>query len=125
HPEPQKLLHLAVLESAKAPLDVPTSDHVFTLIGLATGQQNAELVRQGLRSPDQKLRGTALEYLESLLPEGVRVAIVTALEHNTVERAEHSRPEVARPETELCDELRRSLRGHEIPRRLEEDLDDT
>ena len=36
-----------------------------------------ELVRQGLRSHDPKLRGTALEYLESLLPEGGRAQLLS------------------------------------------------
>ena len=49
------------------------------MLALATTQNGVELVRQGLRSHDPKLRGTALEYLESLLPEGGRAQLLREL----------------------------------------------
>jgi hypothetical protein len=67
-----------------------------------------------LRAGDRKLRGTALEYLESLLPEAVRGPLVSAL---AAERFE-PRAEELRSETQLLDELKRSFRAELTPQAL-------
>jgi hypothetical protein len=98
---------LVVNEVAKGPLDRASIDHVFALLALALNRATLELARQGVLSDDRKLRGTALEYLESLLPETVRTPLVAAL-------AEHAGPrDVAekQPNTALLEELRRSFRA--------------
>jgi hypothetical protein len=86
-------------------LSQDASDHVFALLSLCTTRGAMELVRQGLKTDDRKLRGTALEYLESLLPEAVRSPLVQALAQRPEPRAVEQRSE-----TELLEELRRSLR---------------
>lgn len=47
-------------------------DHVFTLLGLILDREPLEMALRALRSGDEGLRGTALEYLENVLPAAVR-----------------------------------------------------
>lgn len=47
-------------------------EHVFTLLGLVLPPEPIRLAYLGLFSNDRNLRGTALEYLESVLPPAVR-----------------------------------------------------
>src|SRR6478609_2803464 len=98
---------LVVNEVAQGPLDRASIDHVFALLALALSRGTLELARQGVLSADRKLRGTALEYLESLLPESVRTPLVAAL-------VEHAGPRDAaekQPNADLLEELRRSFRA--------------
>lgn len=46
--------------------------HVFTLLALILPAEPLRVAFRGLHSDDQRLRGTALEYLESVLPREVR-----------------------------------------------------
>lgn len=50
-------------------------DHVFSILSLALPKEPLEIALQALRSGDETLRGTALEYLENVLPEPVRVRL--------------------------------------------------
>jgi hypothetical protein len=84
---------------------VPASDrveHALRLLGLLFERDAFALARVALGGNDDKLRGTGLEYLENVLPEAVRSALLVAL------ATEHS-PTPRRPERELLDELRRTL----------------
>ena len=47
-------------------------EHVFTLLSLTLDRDALMLSRQAVQSSDRNLRGTALEYLENVLPENVR-----------------------------------------------------
>ena len=105
-PEAKEVFTLALAEVERGPLSQEAIDHVFALLSLCTTRGSLELVRQGLKTDDRKLRGTALEYLESLLPEAVRAPLVQAL----AQRPE-PREGGARSETQLLDELKRSIRG--------------
>jgi hypothetical protein len=117
-PESKEVFTFALLEVERGPLTQEASDHVFALLSLCTARGSVELVRQGLRAGDSKLRGTALEYLESLLPEAVRTPLVSAL----AQRPEPRAPE-ARSETQLLDELKRSFRAELSPPSLPSDPD--
>jgi hypothetical protein len=79
HPDPEHVVDLVLRELGTNPLSLDSSDHVFNLLVIGTGRDSLELVRQGVRSHDQKLRGTALEYLDSLLPESLRRPMLGAL----------------------------------------------
>jgi hypothetical protein len=106
-PEPARVHALVLNEVARGPLDRAAIDHVFALLALTLHRGSLELARQGVLSEDRKLRGTALEYLESLLPEAVRSPLVSAL-------AEHAGPrEMAEKQlnVDLVGELRRSFRA--------------
>ena len=50
-------------------------DHVFTLLSLVLEPEPLQVALAALRGQDQALRGTALEYLENVLPDGVRRAL--------------------------------------------------
>ena len=47
-------------------------EHVFTLLSLVLDRDALMLSRRAVLSSDRNLRGTALEYLENVLPENVR-----------------------------------------------------
>lgn len=46
-------------------------EHVFTLLGLVHDQGALELALAAICSDDVNLRGTALEYLENVIPEEI------------------------------------------------------
>lgn len=48
-------------------------EHVFTLLGLVLDPDALELALHAIAGTDRTLRGTALEYLENVLPEDVRI----------------------------------------------------
>jgi AAA family ATP:ADP antiporter len=55
-------------------------EHVFTLLSLILPKQPLIVAFRGLHTSDELLRGTALEYLEAVLPEAVRVSLWPFLE---------------------------------------------
>ena len=55
-------------------------EHVFTLLALILPREPLRLAYHGLHTEDRHLRGTALEYLESVLPERVREKLWRFLE---------------------------------------------
>jgi hypothetical protein len=81
-----------------------TLDYVFTLLGLAVDDEALELARVSLSSTDAKLRGTALEYLEHVLPEPIRSKIWPQLQAGRSPGAA-----ARRPASEIADELKRSF----------------
>jgi hypothetical protein len=54
--------------------------HVFTLLSLVLHREPLQVAFRGLHVDDPLLRGTALEYLESVLPEKIRVGLWPFLE---------------------------------------------
>lgn len=50
-------------------------EHVFTLLALVVPREPVQIAYRAVRSQDRALRGTALEYLENVLPEDVRSAL--------------------------------------------------
>jgi hypothetical protein len=117
-PDAKEVFTLALKEVERGPLSREESDHVFALLALCITRGSLELVRQGLKTDDGKLRGTALEYLESLLPEAVRGPLVQAL-------AQRPEPRVGEPrsETQLLDELKRSIHADFSPQALAREPD--
>ncbi|RPH66831.1 MAG: hypothetical protein EHM78_22755, partial [Myxococcaceae bacterium] len=55
-------------------------EHVFTLLSLILPKQPLIVAFRGLHTRDELLRGTALEYLEAVLPEPVRASLWPFLE---------------------------------------------
>jgi ATP:ADP antiporter, AAA family len=117
-PDAKEVFTLVLKEVERGPLSLEASDHVFALLALCITRGSLELVRQGLKTDDRKLRGTALEYLESLLPEPVRGPLVHAL----AQRPEPRGGEL-RSETQLLDELKRSIRVDLSPQTLAREPD--
>lgn len=50
-------------------------EHVFTVLSLVLPRQPLRVAFRGLHTDDRMLRGTALEYLETALPENIRRAL--------------------------------------------------
>jgi hypothetical protein len=78
--------------------------HVFTLLSLILEREPLRIAFRGLHARDEMLRGTALEYLENVLPPSVRAGLWPFLE----DRRPSSRP--SRPREAVLDDL---LRSHE------------
>lgn len=77
-------------------------DHVLRLLGLSFDREAFRLARLALDSDDTTLRGTALEYLDNVLPSSIKTALFEDLARGPARRSE-------RLEHELLDELRRTL----------------
>lgn len=54
--------------------------HIYALLSLILPQEPLEIARRGLRTQNPQLRGTALEYFESTLPEDILKALWPRLE---------------------------------------------
>ncbi|HMM74839.1 MAG TPA: Npt1/Npt2 family nucleotide transporter [Gammaproteobacteria bacterium] len=80
--------------------------HVFTLLGLVLDRQALRLALRAVASRDRTLRGTALEYLENVLPENLRHGLWPWL-GEAVERATRSN----RPSKALVEDLRRGVKA--------------
>jgi len=76
--------------------------HVFTLLSLVLPREPLQIAFRSLQTEDQKLRGTALEYLEGVLPPPIRRRLWPFLE----DRRPSARPE--RPRQEILAELLKS-----------------
>ncbi|HET9156730.1 MAG TPA: hypothetical protein VFN91_08695, partial [Myxococcaceae bacterium] len=77
-------------------------EHVFTLLSLTLPKQPLVVAFRGLHTGDEGLRGTALEYLEVVLPESVRVSLWPFLEEGRGPRPP------ARPRAEILTALMES-----------------
>lgn len=73
--------------------------HVFTLLSLVLPREPLQIAYRGLHTDDQYLRGTALEYLEGVLPPMIRQRLWPYLE-------DRGRPKgPSRPQAEILAEL--------------------
>jgi ATP:ADP antiporter, AAA family len=82
-------------------------DHAFTLLGLVLEPEPLRTALRALQTQDLHLRGTALEYLENVVPEDVRLQLWPRIGSDAT-------PAMARPRAEVEAELRQSMTG--IPR---------
>jgi ATP:ADP antiporter, AAA family len=82
-------------------------EHVFTLLSLVHEREPLDLAFNALGSEDDRLRGTALEYLENILSPEIREPLWRYL--GDLREYERS----ARSRSELLDELRRARRPQE------------
>ena len=119
-PDKSQIEALVLSELARGPLAAESLNHVFALLTLTMHRGSLELARQGLLSQDRKLRGTALEYLESLLPETVRAPFLSALAELNGPREQGP---AALPNADLLEELRRSFQADITPPALATDPD--
>ena len=86
--------------------------HVFTLLSLVLPSEPLQIAYRGLHADDDNLRGTALEYLESVLPAAVRGPLWPFLEDR------RTSPRTIRPRDQILADLVRS--NHSIMLNLEE-----
>lgn len=69
--------------------------HVFSVLSLALPREPLQIAFRALHTGDEHLRGTALEYLESVLPPVIREPLWPFLEdHRPVGRTPRSREEI-------------------------------
>jgi ATP:ADP antiporter, AAA family len=90
------------LESREGPPDPERVEHVLRLLGLVFDREAFRLARSALGHADAKLHGTALEYLDNVLPATIKTALFALLPSQPSLRSQ-------RVEHELIDELRRTL----------------
>lgn len=83
-------------------------EHVFRLLSLALPGEPLRVAYRGLHTDDEVLRGTALEYFESVLPAAVRESLWPFLEQDPV------RPRQSRPREEVLEALMRSHSSIEL-----------
>jgi len=57
-------------------------EHIFRLLGLVYSSESLQLAHKALRSDDEHLRSTSLEYLEQILPLGVWQRILPVVEES-------------------------------------------
>jgi hypothetical protein len=81
-------------------------EHVFTLLGLVLDRDALTLALRAVGSRDRALGGTALEYLENVLPEEVRRGLWPFLGQPL-----DGSPRPRRESGALVDELRRGVPG--------------
>jgi ATP:ADP antiporter, AAA family len=85
--------------------------HVFTLLSLVLPREPLQIAFRSLHTENEHLQGTALEYLESVLPHAIRQRLWPFIERRSVKPP-------ARPRDEVMAELLRS--NHSIVLNLEE-----
>lgn len=97
--------------SSQSPLDAVVRDrageslaHVFTLLSLVLPREPLQIAFRGLQTDDPHLRGTALEYLDSVLPAPIRQRLWPFLEVRPSRRS-------VRPADETIAALLRSNRS--------------
>lgn len=88
-------------------------EHVFTLLSLVLPRDPLRIAFRGLYAGDPMLRGTALEYLESVLPPPIRDVLWPYLDTDGVTRAKAARS-VPRERHEVLQDLLRSNQSIEI-----------
>jgi ATP:ADP antiporter, AAA family len=76
-------------------------EHALRLLGLVFDREAFRLARGALDSVDPKLRGTALEYLDNVLPSAIKSTLFPLIPDQRAPKSE-------RVTQELIDELRRS-----------------
>jgi ATP/ADP translocase len=70
-------------------------EHLFTLLSLILPRRTLRLAFHALHTDDPQLRGTALEYLETVLPEPVRVRLWALLETGDIQPRAPGTPDQA------------------------------
>jgi hypothetical protein len=90
------------LDGSDGPPDPDRVDHVLRLLGLVFDREAFRLARAALGHADAKLHGTALEYLDNVLPAAIKMPLFAVLPSQPGLRSQ-------RVERELLDELRRTL----------------
>lgn len=78
-------------------------DHVFTILSLAYGKEPMRVAARALHGRDARLRGTALEYLDNVLPDRLATALKPIL--GVPEAPRSSVPRSDRPSGEVLAEL--------------------
>ena len=68
--------------------------HVFTLLSLVLPREPLQIAFRSLHTDDEYLQGTALEYLDGVLPPAIRQRLWPFIERRSVKRSARTRDEV-------------------------------
>jgi len=79
--DPEPMLDLVRNELARG---APDLAHVFTLLAFVLPVQPLRVAYRGVRGPNQRARGTALEYLGGVLPRDIRAGLWPILERRGI-----------------------------------------
>ena len=66
---------------------------MFTLLALVVPREPVQIAYRAVRGQDRAMRGTALEYLENVLPEDVRDALWPHLDAHALDAAPRRAPD--------------------------------
>jgi hypothetical protein len=99
---PARVIEIVAREAARAGDSPRHLEHCFTLLGLVLEKDPLDIAYRALQAPDARLRGTALEYLENVVPAPVRERLWPRLGAPAVPRPS------GRSAQEMRDELLRS-----------------
>jgi len=113
----EEMDRLGAEEASDTPPPAPAARglaHVFTLLSLAVEREPLQIAYWALLGDDPALRGTALEYLENVLPEDVRRALWPHLGAGA--RAGRPAAAVPRPRQNLVEDLLNSSAGLRVQR---------
>jgi AAA family ATP:ADP antiporter len=83
-------------------------EHIFRLLSLSLTREPLHIAFQALHTDDNYLKGTALEYLESILPTGIRENLLHFLEGPPRKSTDR------RPANHIAEELMRSRQQIEV-----------
>ena len=86
-------------------------EHVFNILSLALDRDTLRISLQALQSGQDELRGTALEYLENVLPDDVRQGLWPYV------AGRRRRTKSDRPPKEIVDDLLKSMDSLELDRK--------
>ncbi len=91
-------------------------EHVFTLLGLVLPTHAVQIALQGIHTDDRALRGTALEYLESVLPADVRMLLWEHVEPDQPRAPARPREEILQALTMSHPSILANLRARDTER---------
>jgi hypothetical protein len=95
-------------------------NHVFTLLSLVLPREPLRMAFRSLYTDDEYLQGTALEYLEGVLPTPIRLGLWPYLEQRVAKRSARPREEVMADLLRSNDSIRLNL--EELRRRASQVL---
>jgi AAA family ATP:ADP antiporter len=107
--EADEIFSVAIRELAAEVISRRTLDHVFDVLSLVLEREPLKIALWALRSGDEGLSGTALEYLYNVLPRNVRESLWPRLDAPPP-------PATGRLTEELRDDLLRSMASNELGR---------
>jgi hypothetical protein len=107
----EKVLEVAAREAERAGESTRHLEHVFSVLALVLDSEPLEIALRAIRGGDSGLRGTALEYLDNVVPSAVRERLWPHLASGR--RAGRS----GRSTDEIRDDLLRSTSSLPRPRR--------
>lgn len=112
---PPRRVVFAIVQREIRKREEPNLDHLFAIMSLCLDADTLTLALQALRSDDETMQGTSLEYLEHVLPEQIAESLWPYLEE--LSRASLMPPPSRRAgaprrrQEEIVDDLRRSVAG--------------